>query len=238
MRVKFNRRWPRPPPIRCRSTVRKMLPHTISGAAEFAFRPTTPAAATRAPVSSRFAPNLHRAKLLRASRRPLALHCDSQSNLSRRRRTLPSRAPQRTRLLGNSACAYATFQITIARRIRSWCTRSRLAPSARGCEQLTCASNSTVVGRDPRRFDVDIPLTKCRRTRFLGKPEFAFPPDDSSCCHECADLVTICTVASPSERACVLRTAARVTLGFTTQLIAPKAHFTFACTTENEVAWK
>ena len=127
------------------------------------------------------------------------MHCDSQSNLSRRRRTLPSRAPQRTRLLGNSACAYATFQITIARRIRSWCTRSRLAPSARGCEQLTCASNSTVVGRGPRRFDVDIPFTKCRRTRFLGKPEFAFPSDDSSCCHECADLVTICTVASPRE---------------------------------------
>ena len=119
---------------------------------------------------------------------------------SRRRRTLPSRAPQRTRLLGNSVSAYATFRITTARRIRNPFTRPRLAPSARGCEQLTCASNSTVVGRDPRRFDVDIPFTKCRRTRFLGKPEFAFPSDDSSCCHECADLVTICTVASPSER--------------------------------------
>ena len=31
MRVKFNRRWPRPPPIRCRYTFHKMSPDTISG---------------------------------------------------------------------------------------------------------------------------------------------------------------------------------------------------------------
>ena len=35
---------------------------------------------------------------------------------------------------------------------------------------------------------------------FWGTPEFALTSGGFSCCHEGADLVTICTVASPSER--------------------------------------
>ena len=77
------------------------------------------------------------------------------------------RAPQRTRLLGNSACAYVTFGISIERRIQNPFTRLRLALSARGCERLTCASESTVVGRAPRRFDVDHHFAKCGRTRLF-----------------------------------------------------------------------
>ena len=33
-----------------------------------------------------------------------------------------------------------------------------------------------------------------------GDHELEITPADSSCCHECADLVTICTVASPRGR--------------------------------------
>ena len=170
MRVGINRRWSRPTPIRCRSGARKMSPHTI-------FR------------NPSWAPVGRLRPVPRGRRFPYALHsrprggfnvffCKSsrprsgarQLNLSRRRRTLPLRAPQRTRLLGNWVSAYATLRVSVERRIRSCRTLSRLAPSARGCERLICAPKSTVVARAPCRSEVDQALAKCRRTRFLGIP--------------------------------------------------------------------